>query len=47
MGNYVVYFVKRELCPQSCINENVLEENRVRRTIKGTNRIPLISNEKG
>jgi len=40
-------FVKRELCPQSCINENVREENRVKRTIVGTNRNPLINIEKG
>ena len=46
-GNYASYFVKRELCPQSCINENVRDENRVRRTIKGSNRNPLINNGKG
>ena len=46
-GNYVSYFVKRELWPQSCINENVLEDNSVRRTKKGINRNPLINNEKG
>ena len=47
MGHYAGYFVKRELWPQSCINENVREENRIRRTIKGTNKNPLINNEKG
>ena len=40
-------FVKRELWPQSCINENVLDEKRVRKKVKGINKNPFNNNEKG
>ena len=34
-------FSNKELCPQSCINENVLEDKRVRRKRMGTNNNPF------
>ena len=40
-------FVKREVWPQSCINEYVLEENSIRRQIIGINKKPFNNNEKG
>ena len=40
-------FVKRELWPQSCINENALEENSVRRQIIGNNKKNFIKAVKG
>ena len=40
-------FSNKELCPQSCINENVLEDSSVRRKILGINKNPFINNEKG
>lgn len=34
-------FSNKELCPQSCINENVLDDKSVRRQRMGINKNPL------
>tara|TARA_Y200000002_G_C22620453_1_gene637918 strand:+ start:256 stop:456 length:201 start_codon:yes stop_codon:yes gene_type:complete len=40
-------FSNKELCPQSCINENVLEDKSVRRKRIGINNNPLVIWKRG
>ena len=40
-------FSNKELCPQSCINENVLEDRRVRRKKTGINKNPFVICKRG
>ena len=40
-------FSNRELCPQSCINENVLEDKRVRRIRIGIKSNPFVICKRG